>query len=82
MPHTNKKEAIKILEDLRKKIANEKIFLPIESYHPIYISITISIGIKELQKEKNIDELISKADLALYDAKKTGKNKICLYEEN
>ena len=82
MPHTNKQEAIKILEDLRIKIANEKIFLPVESYHPIHISITISIGIKELQEEKKIDEIISKADLALYDAKKTGKNKICLYEEN
>jgi len=82
MPHTNKQEAIKILEDLRIKIANEKIFLPVESYHPIHISITISIGIKEMQEEKKIDEIISKADLALYDAKRTGKNKICLYEEN
>lgn len=82
MPHTNKEEAIKILEDLRVKIAKEKIFLPVESYQPVHISITISIGIRELQAETNIDEIISKADLALYDAKKTGKNKICLYEEN
>ena len=81
MPHTNKKEAVKILENLRKKIAGEKIFLPIESYHPVHISITISIGVTELQQEKTIEELISKADSALYNAKRTGKNKICMYNK-
>ena len=82
MPHTNKKEAIRILESLRKRISEEKIFLPVESYHPIHISITISIGITELKDEMLIEQLISKADSALYEAKRTGKNKICLYGKN
>ena len=73
---------LNILESLRKRISEEKIFLPVESYHPIHISITISIGITELKDEMLIEQLISKADSALYEAKRTGKNKICLYGKN
>ncbi len=43
--------------------------------------ITISIGLAELEEsEETIDELINKADIALYEAKQTGKDKTVLYE--
>jgi diguanylate cyclase (GGDEF)-like protein len=71
-----------ILEEIRKNIENEKFFLPVESYHPIQIRKTISIGLAELNKEKTTDEIIQKADLALYKAKNTGRNKTCIYTEN
>jgi len=37
-------------------------------------TITISCGIAQYRDEKNIDDLISKADKALYKAKESGKN--------
>lgn len=79
---TNINGGFAILEEIRKNIENEKFFLPVESYHPIQIKKTISIGLAELKEEKTTDEIIKKADLALYKAKNTGRNKTCIYTEN
>ena len=62
-------------------VEEEKFFMPIESYHPIQIKKTISIGIAELKDELNPDEIIKKADDALYTAKKNGRNQTCIYRE-
>ena len=43
--------------------------------------VTISAGVAELQEsEESIDELINKADIALYEAKETGKDKSVIFE--
>ena len=43
------------------------------------IHITISIGVAQFPEDgKTIDELVASADKALYEAKNTGRNKICL----
>ena len=44
-------------------------------------SLTISIGVAEYSDEKTKEDLIAKSDKALYTAKKTGKNRVCIYEE-
>lgn len=80
LSHIQMKEAIQKLEELRKFIEREKFFLPIESFNPIQIKKTISIGLVDLKNETNIEEIINKADMALYKAKKTGRNKTCIYE--
>lgn len=79
--HISISEGFMILEQLRQNIENEKFFLPVESYHPVQIRKTVSIGIAELNQEININELIKKADAALYNAKNTGRNKTCIYKE-
>ena len=81
MYHTTINESYKILEEVRKMVEEEKFFMPIESYHPIQIKKTISIGIAELKEEQNPDEIIKKADDALYMAKKQGRNQTCIYKE-
>ncbi len=81
MYHTTINESYKILEEVRKMVEEEKFFMPIESYHPIQIKKTISIGIAELKEEQTPDEIIKKADIALYKAKEQGRNRICIYEE-
>lgn len=44
----------------------------------LYLPTTVSIGIATLpQDAQNVEELIQKADDALYQAKKSGKNKWC-----
>ena len=81
MYHTTIQESYKILEEVRKMVEEEKFFMPIESYRPIQIKKTISIGIAELTTEETPDELIKKADDALYMAKKHGRNQTCIYKE-
>ncbi|GAB1401562.1 hypothetical protein MASR1M68_04730 [Elusimicrobiota bacterium] len=80
LSHIQMKEAIQKLEELRKFIEREKFFLPIESFNPVQIKKTISIGLVDLKNETNIEDIINKADMALYKAKKTGRNKTCIYE--
>ncbi len=69
----NKKETLVIADDLRQKIAQEKIILRRQD-----TQITVSIGIANLpQDTKDEDELIQKADKAMYQAKSKGRNQIC-----
>lgn len=43
---------------------------------------TMSMGIVTFPKNgRDVNDLIKKADIAMYDAKKNGKNAICLYSE-
>ena len=76
MLHTDEKEAEKVLEEIRSSIEKERFFLPIESYHPVQVRITVSIGFAELNKKTAAveDGIIKKADRALYEAKKAGRN--------
>lgn len=45
------------------------------------LQITVSIGIATLNGEKSVEELIKKSDVALYDAKEKGRNRVELYED-
>lgn len=67
----NKKSAYNVAEEIRKKIFST----PIKVKNNKKINISVSIGIAELIKEKTLEELIKKADQAMYRAKKSGKNR-------
>ena len=80
MPHTGRKEAGFVLEQVRKTIENEK-FLISHNNMPHEINITVSVGIMSTENNQNIDcdMLIRKADSALYLAKNSGRNKTVEY---
>ena len=63
-----------IAERLRKKVKQIKI--------PKYesILITVSIGAYSYERGEDIDEAIKKADIAMYQAKKAGKDRVSIYE--
>ncbi|NPA58044.1 MAG: diguanylate cyclase [Aquificae bacterium] len=66
-PIKREEDAYKIAEKIRKKI---------ESYHFDPVGrITVSLGISFYRKGDTIKSLVRRADAALYEAKKTGKNK-------
>lgn len=70
--HTKCKEALKVAERIRTTIANTKIAISDSTQ----VEVTVSIGVKCLQKEGTLDELIDHADKNLYEAKAEGRNTV------
>ena len=80
LPGTGKKESVFVGERIRRAIEAES-FLG-ESHLPLG-RLTISIGIATFPADGvTTNELIHAADLALYSAKQSGRNRLVLYEAN
>ena len=79
LPHTNQEGTLIYAERLRKIVENFN-FRLINSNKTI--KITISLGTVTFPKVKteSVEELIKFADMALYEAKKSGRNKVCVAE--
>ena len=70
LPETDLNKAEKLAERLRK-IIEKRCF----QYQKLTISITVSIGITTYSnKDFNMDDLLKRADIALYEAKSRGRN--------
>jgi len=75
-PNQNKFEAARVAEVVRKNVEQNTFFLKNNE-----VRITLSLGIATApQDTKFPKELTEKADSALYQAKQTGRNKVCLYQ--
>ncbi len=77
-------EFVCILDDLKIDAATEvceRMRQTIEDYRewPEGISLTVSIGLVEYAGEEDPEELIKKADIAMYRAKAMGRNRVCVY---
>ncbi len=69
----DKKEAFEIAEALRSEIENDKVILRRVETH-----VTVSIGVAALPVNSlDEEELIRKADKAMYEAKQKGRNQVC-----
>lgn len=65
-----------VAERLRESFAGIEITLE-DHVKPIHF--TVSIGLAALSdRDKTIDSLLKRADQALYEAKRTGRNKVCI----
>jgi diguanylate cyclase len=71
MPETSKEEAKLVAEKLRQKIENSPF-----SFKKEPVQITISFGISEFAQDETADEVFSRADKALYEAKDNGRNQV------
>jgi diguanylate cyclase (GGDEF)-like protein len=73
LPDCSKTKASGLANELRKKIEAREIILRRQKTH-----VTVSIGVATFPKDARAkDDLIFKADEALYQAKETGRNKVC-----
>ena len=81
LPNTNAKGAENVAESLRTTIQN--LAIPHES-SPIQRVITISIGVvtSNPMDESSFDNLLRRADEALYLAKEAGRNRIAVWHED
>jgi diguanylate cyclase (GGDEF)-like protein len=73
LPNTEKKEAIALANDLKDIIADQLFNLKGN-----LVNLTMSFGVSNFPEDSiNVTDLIEKADLALYHAKNSGRNKVC-----
>ena len=69
----DKQKALLVAEKLRQRIGKETIILRRQA-----TLVTVSIGVASFpQDTKSEDELVQKADMAMYAAKQKGRNQVC-----
>ncbi|MEN2994944.1 MAG: GGDEF domain-containing protein [Thermodesulfovibrio sp.] len=71
LPDTDEIKAFMALERVRENIAKRPVKIGNQKLY-----ITVSIGITEIDINDSLTDVIQKADMALLQAKRTGKNKI------
>ena len=69
MTNTNE-EALRVAERIRSAVAETEVLVSNE----MVVKVSVSIGVRCLQNEMTLDELINNADKKLYEAKVEGKN--------
>lgn len=76
LPESNKEEAAQLAERIRLKVAQENISTDISKNS----NVTISIGVTQLDNDKDIEieQSIQRCDKALYQAKESGRNQVCV----
>jgi diguanylate cyclase (GGDEF)-like protein/PAS domain S-box-containing protein len=76
LPETESEAAAALAERLRQELASR----PVES-DAVPALVTASFGVATLRPENNdLMELLSQADVALYRAKQTGRNRVILWQ--
>jgi len=76
LPHTSKSDAMEIAERVRSGVERSR---PLSAYPSVVV--TVSIGVAEFPDDAStIDELVDRADRAMYRAKKAGKNRVIAYD--
>ena len=74
LPETEIEHGVEIAERLRKKIDEAEII-----FEGTKLSLTISAGISDSDiNDASVDSILHRADLALYQAKEEGRNRVCL----
>jgi diguanylate cyclase (GGDEF)-like protein len=79
LPNTDSDGGVAIGEQIRKNI--ELAEVPCDNGDVTKLAVSIGVKAHMPMPDSSIDEFISKADRALYHAKNTGRNRVCLYAE-
>lgn len=75
LPDTDASQALYVAERLRMAVASTEI--PVDGGNVIHL--TVSTGVATAgESDVSVDTLLERADKALYDAKHTGRDKVCM----
>lgn len=69
-------DAMEILEKVRSRLAAKQLVAK-DTLRPIGL-VTFSAGVAQLQDGEICSAFLARADMALYEAKNTGRNKVCI----
>ena len=76
LPNTTLDDAVILANRLCKKIEDHQVNIQ----NKFFFNFTVSIGVSQLQSQENdLTVLIKNADIALYQAKKNGRNQVAAY---
>lgn len=76
LPHTTKTEATSLAERIRARVESMRMQIDEQTT----ASLTISVGVATLPRDAHGEEsLLNAADQALYQAKHSGRNRVCTY---
>ena len=73
LPGADIKDAGMVAERIRKKVETHNFKMDDKTYN-----VTISLGVAAYKSEDTRDDFVKRTDEALYTAKETGRNKVCL----
>ena len=73
LPETSLAQAMQTAERLRRTIAE----MPVPSSHVSEpLRVTLSVGVAAFSASESLDEMLARADKNLYEAKRTGRNRV------
>ncbi|HEV7455671.1 MAG TPA: diguanylate cyclase [Roseococcus sp.] len=75
LPTTSRETAAGLADSLRRAVAGEGFIVGAEGQQ---LSVTISLGVAQLQPPETGEVLLGRADAALYDAKRQGRDRVVL----
>ena len=76
LPNTDKRGAYDIASQIREDV--EKLIFQVKSDRSISFTVSGGVSTLLLENDNEIDQILHRADKALYKAKKSGRNKIIL----
>ncbi|WP_052502743.1 GGDEF domain-containing protein [Halarcobacter anaerophilus] len=78
LPNTSQRGALKVAENIRTEVEN----IEIVAKSGEKVKFTVSIGVAMLHCDDiNLDAILHRADIALYEAKRGGRNRVCISKE-
>jgi len=81
LPHTAGAEASAIAERLREQVA--ALIIPARTSGDQPLRLTVSIGVAAISgSRRDVDDLLAAADHALYQAKRSGRNMVCVVSDS
>ncbi len=82
LPQTKLPEAVSVAQRLRKVIEETRTDINNAGCEGVsFIKVTVSIGVCEYQNTMDSNSFVQTADKALYEAKKTGRNRVIVFDE-
>jgi diguanylate cyclase (GGDEF)-like protein len=75
LPDSDVEQAMDVLERMRHALADT----PIEATDRNKIAVAASFGVATMDKDTDSEETARRADAALYEAKRTGRNRVCAW---